>query len=152
MNIIQHRSEAKHQNADVLSPVHLGKCGWTECLDCKKGCDSFADEDDSLLTQHNEELIIKPASNEPQTVVTTRQDGSNAHLVLSVGAVQADPAPSRHSGRLAAAVKAAAQKLQPPLKLDTINQEPEIVRGKTAYALRQLTCDVTCQGHKEEVR
>ena len=62
---IQHRSGAKHQNSDVLSRMRLMKCGWTECPDCKHGLPEFADEDVSVLTQHNEELVIGPLPGAP---------------------------------------------------------------------------------------
>ena len=58
---IQHRSGAKHQNADAQSRMRLTKCGWTECPDCMNGILlPFADEDESALTRHNEELIVGP--------------------------------------------------------------------------------------------
>jgi len=58
--IIQHCSDVKHQNADTLSRMRLTKCGWAECPDCKGGFTPFAHEDGSILTKHDEELIIKP--------------------------------------------------------------------------------------------
>ena len=57
--IIQYWLGAKHQNADSLSRMCLTKCGWTECPDGKNGIlVPFADEDESMLTRHNDELII----------------------------------------------------------------------------------------------
>ena len=55
---IHHRSGAKHQNADSLSRARLARCGWEECPDCIKGLEPFAEEDDGVLTRHNEELTI----------------------------------------------------------------------------------------------
>ena len=66
---IQHRSVAKHQNTDAMSQLPLMKCGWTEWPDCKGGFTAFTDMDESILTRHNEELIIKTVPDAPQKVV-----------------------------------------------------------------------------------
>ena len=56
---IQHCSSVKHQKADAMSGMHLTKCGWAKCPDCKGVFAPFADKDESILTRHDEELIIK---------------------------------------------------------------------------------------------
>ena len=61
-------------------------------------------------------------------------------------AVQAYPAPPQCSGLLAAA---ATQKLHTPLKLDTIDQKPDITRGKAADVQWQQTHKVTCDRCRE---
>ena len=55
---IQQRSGAKHQNTNTMSWLRVVKCGWTKCLDCKEGFMAFANKYESVLTRHNEELII----------------------------------------------------------------------------------------------
>ena len=62
--IIQHRSGAKHRNADALSWVRLTRvlltqCNGTECPECKVTCNAFAAEDESVLPW-SEELLVKP--------------------------------------------------------------------------------------------
>ena len=56
---IHHRSGVQHQNADTMSRAHLAKCGQEDCPDCKKGLSPFANEDESVLNKHNQELIIR---------------------------------------------------------------------------------------------
>ena len=72
---IQHLSGVKHQNHDAMSRMRLAKCGWTECPDCKGSFAPFA-EDKSVLTRHDEELIIKPTPAPMKVVV---EAGAKAH-------------------------------------------------------------------------
>ena len=44
-----------------MSRMRLTKCDWTECPDCTNGIMlPFVDEDESVLTRHNEKLIVGP--------------------------------------------------------------------------------------------
>ena len=110
--IIQHRSGAKHQNADALSRMRLTMCGWTECPDCTNGIMlPFADEDESnVLTRHNEELIVGPLPD------AADEKGHSGVLLARTKNVQASTEPPRCSSRLAVAGKAAviAPKLDIP--------------------------------------
>ena len=79
--IIQHRSGVK-QNADALSRMRLTKCDWVDCPDCKGGFAPFADEDDSVLTRHDEELIITPTlTPQPGGVETGKQSLSQVMVM-----------------------------------------------------------------------
>ena len=89
---IQHLSGAMHQYADALSRMRLTKRGWTECPDCKHGLPEFADEDENVLTRHNEELVIGPLPGAP-----THKAHSGVLLTRSK-TVQANTFP--HLGRL----------------------------------------------------
>ena len=97
--IIQHR--AKHQNADALSRMRLTKCGWIDCPDCSNGITKpFADEDESVLTRHDEELIVRPPT-------PAADDKAHSGVLLArTKDVQASTAPPRRNSRLAVAGKA----------------------------------------------
>ena len=79
--IIQHRSGAKHRNADVLSRVRLTQCGWTECPDCKVDCNAFANEDESVLPR-SEELIVKLVGDVPLNKAAMRPGGSDTQQAV----------------------------------------------------------------------
>ena len=94
----------KHQNADAMSRMLLTKCGWAECPDCKSGFAPFADKDESVLTTHDEELIIE-AGPAPKEVVA--EAATKAHpkvLSLRTENVQANMVGPLRSQRLARAL------------------------------------------------
>ena len=133
--IIQHRSGAKHQNADALSRMRLTTCGWTDCPDCSSGIAMpFVDEDESVLTRHDEELIVRPP---PPAADEKAHSGV---LLARTKDVQASTAPPRRSSRLAVAGKAAA--IAPELDIPAPRQRadsspPEVARGKAAFMQKQ---------------
>ena len=57
------------------------RCGWEDCLNCKQTFDPLADEDESVLAKHNEELIIGVAHAEYPGV--NRWEASNDELSSS---------------------------------------------------------------------
>ena len=137
--IIQDRSGAKHQNADALSRMRLTKCGWTECPDCRDGILlPFVDEDESVLTRHNEELITGPP---PEAADEKTHSGV---LLTRTKSVQAETDPPRRSTRLTVASKAAAivPKLDIPAPgLRTTSSPSVMARGKAAFKQKQLVED-----------
>ena len=136
--VIQHRSGVKHQNADAMSRLRLTKSGWTECPDCKGGFPPFADEDESVLTRHDEELIIKPIS-APRRVLA--EVGVKAHselLSLRTENVQANvPGPHR-SNRIAGKLSTHAPAAIMSKGLGSKDEIPQpiVQRGKATYAQR----------------
>ena len=115
--------------------MRLPKCGWTECPDCRNRILPFADEDESILTRHNEELIIGPLPG------AASQKGHSGALLTRTEVVQADTAPPRCSTRLTVATKPAAiaPKLDIPVPAPrTTSSQSVVTRGKAAFTQKQL--------------
>ena len=88
----------------------------------------FADEDERVLTRHDEELIIRP----PTTVV--EEKAHSGVLLARTKDVQASTAPPRRSSRLAVAGKAAAPELDIPAPRQRADSSPpEVARGKAVF-------------------
>ena len=95
----------------------------------------FADEDESVLTRHDEELIVRPPAK------AADEKAHSGVLLARTKDVQASTEPPRRSSRLAVAGKAAA--IAPELDIPAPRQRadsspPEVARGKAAFMQKQM--------------
>ena len=124
--------------------MRLTKCGWVDCPNCKGGFVPFADEDESVLTKHDEELIINPSPAPQEGGVVTGQQAFSKVMVMRTGKTQACAAGcTRQSERIRKRINAALSQSTPAqtqsfpqLPDDGVKPPKEIERGKAAYAQR----------------